>query len=92
MDTETTELLPTDLESICCFDWAEPTKTEKNVFHIKPDSSNARITYRNKCTEVWVIEFNNLRIYECEEDYYHDKQTEVASYDLRVVHKKWNRG
>ena len=93
MDGKITETpFPTDLEYICCFDWAEPTKFEREVFNIHPDNTNARISFRNKGSQVWIVEWNNLRIYECESDYYHDKQTEVASYMLLVQHKKWNRG
>ena len=71
MDRQDLQVAPAVLESIVSFDWASPTLPECKTFDIHPERLHSRITYREKGTEVWIIEGNSLRIIHGDEIVHH---------------------
>lgn len=52
----------TVLETLVSLDWASPTMLECQHYDINPERLHARITYRERGEEAWIIEGNRLRI------------------------------
>ena len=65
MDKKDLEKDPSNLELIVSFDWASPTAAECSAFDIS-NNLHARICFRPD-SEVWIIDGNQLRIMDCDE-------------------------
>ena len=66
MDNKALERDPSNLELIVSFDWSSPTAAECSAFDIK-DNLHARICFRPADKQVWIIDNNELRMMDCDE-------------------------